>query len=85
MQENEVASSSDLVCTSKEEAPALSKDEVTVHVQSGTSNEESHSTTETARVSQTLSQAEDKPVDLSAKKSDSDGSESTQGKVRGML
>lgn len=85
MQENEVASSSDLVCTSKEETPALSKDEVTVHVQSGTSSEESHSTTETVQVSQTLSRAEDKPVDLSTKKSDSDSSESTQGKVRVML
>lgn len=85
MKENEVASSVDLVCTSKEEIPAPSKDEVTVHVQSGTSSEESHSTTETVEVAQTLSRAEEKPVDLSTKKSDSDGSESTQGKVRGML
>lgn len=85
MQENEVAGSSDLVCTSKEEIPALSKDEVSVCVQSGASSEESHSTTETVQVSQTLSRPEDKPVDLSTKKSDSDGSESTQGKVKGML
>lgn len=84
MQENEVASSGDFVCISKEEIPIPSKDEVTVLVQSGTSSEESHSTTETVQVSQTLSRAEDKPVDLSAKKSDSDGSESTQGKVRGI-
>lgn len=85
MQENEVASSSDLVCTSKEEIPAPSKDEVTVCVQSDTTSEGSHSTAETVQVSQTLSRAEDKPVDLSTKKSESDGSESAQGKVRGML
>ncbi|KAI1241662.1 hypothetical protein IHE44_0005148 [Lamprotornis superbus] len=78
MKENEVASSSDLVCTSKEEIPAPSKDEVTVRVQSDTSSEGSHSTTETVQVSQTLSRAEDKPVDLSTKKSESDGSESAQ-------
>ncbi|XP_077029479.1 E3 SUMO-protein ligase RanBP2 isoform X2 [Agelaius phoeniceus] len=78
MKENEVASSSDLVSTSKEETPIPSKDEVTELAQSGTSSEESHSTTETVQVSQTLSRAEDKPVDLSTKKSDSDGSESTQ-------
>lgn len=83
MQENEVASSSDLVSTSKEEIPVPSEDEVTELAQSGTSSEESHSTTETVQVSQTLSRTEDKPVDLSTKKSDSDGSESTQGKVRG--
>ncbi|XP_039570045.1 E3 SUMO-protein ligase RanBP2-like isoform X3 [Passer montanus] len=76
IKENEVASSSDLVC--KEETPTPSKDEVTVLVQSGTSSEESHSATETVQVSQTLSRAEDKPVDLSTKKGDSDGSESTQ-------
>ncbi|NXD99660.1 RBP2 ligase, partial [Chaetorhynchus papuensis] len=78
MKENEFASSSDLVCTSKEEIPAPSKDKVTELVQSDTSSEEPHSTTETVQVSQTLSRAEDKPVDLSTKKSDSDGSESTQ-------
>lgn len=81
MQENEFASSSDLVCTSKEEIPAPSKDKATVLAQSDTSSEEPHSTTEAVQVSQTLSRAEDKPVDLSTKKSDSDGSESTQGKV----
>uniref|UniRef100_A0A8C0VN34 E3 SUMO-protein ligase RanBP2 n=1 Tax=Cyanistes caeruleus TaxID=156563 RepID=A0A8C0VN34_CYACU len=43
-----IASSSDLVCTSKEEIPAPSKDEVTVCAQSGTSSEESHSTTNCA-------------------------------------
>ncbi|NWU28197.1 RBP2 ligase, partial [Dyaphorophyia castanea] len=78
IKENEFASSSDLSCTSKEETPAPSKDEVPVLVQSGTSSEEPHSSTETVQVSQTLSQAEDKPVDLSTKKTDSDGSESTQ-------
>lgn len=65
--------------------PAPSKDEVTVCAQSGSSSEESHSTTETVQVSQTSSRAEDKPVDLSTKKSDSGGSESTQGRVRGIL
>ncbi|NXC07376.1 RBP2 ligase, partial [Orthonyx spaldingii] len=78
MKESEVASSNDLVCTSKEEVPTPSKDEVTVLVQSTTSSEEPHSTTDTVQLSQTLSGAEDKPVDLSTKKSDSDGSESTQ-------
>ena len=55
---------------------------MTVFVQSATNSEEPDSTTETVRVSQTLSGADDKPVDLSAKKSDSDCSESAQGKVR---
>ncbi|NWU06066.1 RBP2 ligase, partial [Cephalopterus ornatus] len=76
--ENEVASSSDLVCTSKEEMPTPSTDEVTVFVQSATSSEEPNSTTETVQVSQTLSRADDTPVDLSTKKSDSDCSERTQ-------
>ncbi|XP_077637686.1 E3 SUMO-protein ligase RanBP2-like isoform X2 [Lonchura striata] len=78
MKVNEVVSSSDIVCTSKEEIPAPSKDEETVCVKSGSSSEESHSATETVQVSQTSSRAEDKPVDLSTKKSDSDGSESAQ-------
>ncbi|XP_032534255.1 ranBP2-like and GRIP domain-containing protein 4 isoform X3 [Chiroxiphia lanceolata] len=76
--ENEVASSSDLVCTSKEEMPPASTDEVTVFVQSATSSEETDSSTETVQVLQTSSRADDTPVDLSTKKSDSDYSESTQ-------
>ncbi|XP_027530806.1 E3 SUMO-protein ligase RanBP2-like isoform X1 [Neopelma chrysocephalum] len=76
--ENEVASSSDLVCTSKEEMPPPSTNEVTVFVQSTTSSEETDSTTETVQVLQTSSQADDTPVDLSTKKSDSDCSELTQ-------
>ncbi|XP_076216390.1 E3 SUMO-protein ligase RanBP2-like [Aptenodytes patagonicus] len=76
--ENEVTSSTDLVCTSKEEVPIPSTGEVTVFVQSATNNEEPDSTTETVHVPQTLSGADDKPVDLSTKKSDSDCSESTQ-------
>ncbi|XP_029820675.1 ranBP2-like and GRIP domain-containing protein 4 isoform X1 [Manacus vitellinus] len=80
--ENEVASLSDLVCTSKEEMLPASNNEVTVFVQSATSNEETDSSTETVQVLQTSSRADDTPVDLSTKKSDSDCSESTQGKVR---
>ncbi|NXE91180.1 RBP2 ligase, partial [Menura novaehollandiae] len=76
--ETEAASSSDLVCTSKEETRTPSTDEVTVLVQSATSSEEPDCTTEAVQVSQTLSRADDKPVDLSTKKSDSDCSESTQ-------
>ncbi|NXM68363.1 RBP2 ligase, partial [Serilophus lunatus] len=76
--ENEVASSSDLVCTSKEEMPTPSTDEVTVFVQSPTSSEEPDSTKETVQVSETSARADDTPVDLSTKKSDSDCSESTQ-------
>ncbi|KAM6095039.1 ranBP2-like and GRIP domain-containing protein 4 isoform 2-T2 [Chlamydotis macqueenii] len=76
--ENEVTSSTDLACTSKEEVPTPSTSEVTVFVQSATNNEEPDSTTETVDISQTLSGAGDKPVDLSTKKSDSDCSESTQ-------
>ncbi|KAJ7406949.1 E3 SUMO-protein ligase RanBP2-like isoform X3 [Willisornis vidua] len=76
--ENEVGSSSDSVCTSKAEMPTASTDEVTALVQSATSSEEPDSTTETVQVSQTSSGAADTPVDLSAKKSDSDCSESTQ-------
>ncbi|NWU64115.1 RBP2 ligase, partial [Pterocles burchelli] len=79
IKENEVTSSTDLVCTSKEEVPTPSAGEVTVFVQSPTNNEEPDSTTETVHVSQTLSGADDKPVDLSTKKSDSDCSEATQG------
>ncbi|XP_027496528.1 ranBP2-like and GRIP domain-containing protein 4 isoform X1 [Corapipo altera] len=80
--ENEVAGSSDLVCTTKEEMPPASTDEVTVFVQSATSSEETDSSTETVQVLETSSRADDTPVDLSTKKSDSDYSESTQGKVR---
>ncbi|NWS96218.1 RBP2 ligase, partial [Mionectes macconnelli] len=76
--ENEVASSSDLVCISKEEMPTPSTDEVTVFVQSPTSSEEQDFTTEKVQLSQTSSRADDTPVDLSTKKSDSDCSESTQ-------
>ncbi|NWX14480.1 RBP2 ligase, partial [Aegotheles bennettii] len=76
--ESAVTSSDDLVCTSKEEEPTPSTGEETVFVQSATNNEEGDSTTETVHVSQTVSGAEDKPVDLSTKKSDSDCSESTQ-------
>lgn len=82
-QENEVTSSADVACTSKEEESVPSApSEVAVIVQSVTSNEEPDSTTETVHVSQTSSGTDDKPVDLSSKKSDSDCSESTQGKVR---
>ncbi|XP_009876789.1 PREDICTED: E3 SUMO-protein ligase RanBP2 [Apaloderma vittatum] len=73
--EDEVTSSADLVCTSKEELPST---EATVFVQSAPSNEEPDTTTETVDVPQTLSGTDDKPVDLSTKKSDSDCSESTQ-------
>ncbi|XP_008944668.1 PREDICTED: E3 SUMO-protein ligase RanBP2 [Merops nubicus] len=76
--ENEVTSSTDLVSMSKEEVPASSASEVAVFVQSSTNSEEPDSTTETVPVSQTLSGADDKPVDLSTKKSDADCSESTQ-------
>ncbi|XP_054673575.1 ranBP2-like and GRIP domain-containing protein 4 isoform X2 [Grus americana] len=76
--ENEVTSSTDLVCTSKEEVPTPSTSEATVFVQSATENEEPDSTTETVHVSQPLSGADDKPVDLSTKKSDLDCTESTQ-------
>ncbi|XP_051472594.1 ranBP2-like and GRIP domain-containing protein 4 isoform X2 [Apus apus] len=76
--ENEVASSADLVCISKEEVLAPSAGEVTVFVQSATDNEDPDSTTDTVHVSQTSSGANDKPVDLSTKKSDLDCSESTQ-------
>ena len=73
------------MCTSQEEVPTPSTSEVTVFVQSAANNEEPDSTTETVHVSQTLSGADDKPVDLSTKKSvDSEQSES-QGKVRGMF
>ncbi|NXI72772.1 RBP2 ligase, partial [Anseranas semipalmata] len=77
--ENEVTSSTDLVCASKEEVPTPSTEEVTVVVQSAAGSEEPDSTTETVHVSQTLSRADDKPVDLSTKKeTDSECSESTQ-------
>ncbi|XP_054255486.1 ranBP2-like and GRIP domain-containing protein 4 isoform X3 [Indicator indicator] len=72
--ENEVTSSTDLVCASKVPTPAS---EVTVFVQSPTNNEEPDSTTETVNASS----SDDKPVDLSNKKSDSESSESTQGNV----
>lgn len=80
-QENEVTSSTDLVCTNKEEVPAPAASEVTAFVQSATSNEEAYSTTGTMRVSG----SDEKPVDLSTKKSDSESSESTQGNVSGVL
>ncbi|XP_054255494.1 ranBP2-like and GRIP domain-containing protein 4 isoform X4 [Indicator indicator] len=76
--ENEVTSSTDLVCASKVPTPAS---EVTVFVQSPTNNEEPDSTTETVNASS----SDDKPVDLSNKKSDSESSESTQGNVSGMF
>ncbi|NXD85689.1 RBP2 ligase, partial [Halcyon senegalensis] len=76
--ENEVTSSTDLVCASKEEVSIPSSSEVTISVQSATNNVEPDSTTETVHVSQTLTGADDKPVDLSTKKGDSDCSESTQ-------
>ncbi|NXW54105.1 RBP2 ligase, partial [Eurystomus gularis] len=76
--ENEVTSSTDLACASKEEVPPPSASEATVFVQPATNNEEPDSTTETVHVSQTVLGADDKPVDLSTKKSDSDGSDSTQ-------
>ncbi|XP_067419725.1 E3 SUMO-protein ligase RanBP2-like isoform X2 [Emydura macquarii macquarii] len=56
--ENEVTSSTDLVCTSEAE----------VSVPSTTKCEEPDSTTESTYTSQTLSETEDKPVDLSTKK-----------------
>lgn len=65
--------------------PTPSTSELTVVVQSATNNEEPDSTTETVHVSQAGSGAEDTPVDLSTKKSDSDSPESTQGMVRGMF
>ncbi|XP_061853236.1 ranBP2-like and GRIP domain-containing protein 4 isoform X2 [Colius striatus] len=77
-QENKVTSSTDLACTGKEEVPTPSASEVTVFVQSATSNKEPNSTTETVSTSQASSRADDKPVDLSTKKCDSDCSESTQ-------
>lgn len=51
---------------------------MTVFAQSAPNSEEPDSTTETVCVSQTGSGAEDTPVDLSTKKSDSDSSQSTQ-------
>ncbi|XP_014812183.1 PREDICTED: E3 SUMO-protein ligase RanBP2-like isoform X2 [Calidris pugnax] len=76
--DNEVTSSTDLVCTSKEVPPTPSTGEVTVFVQSATNNEEPDSTTETGHISQILSGGDNKPVDLSTKKTDVDCSESTQ-------
>ncbi|NWU91300.1 RBP2 ligase, partial [Upupa epops] len=76
IKENEVTSSTDLGCTSKEKVPIVSACEV--FIQSATNNEESDSTIETLHVSQTSTGADEKPVDLSSKKSDSDCSESTQ-------
>uniref|UniRef100_A0A8C4UVG2 E3 SUMO-protein ligase RanBP2 n=1 Tax=Falco tinnunculus TaxID=100819 RepID=A0A8C4UVG2_FALTI len=76
--ENDSTSSTDLVCTSKEEVPCPPTGEVTVFVQSATNNEEPDSTMETVHVSQASSGANDKPVDLSTKKTDLDCSESTQ-------
>ncbi|NXG52952.1 RBP2 ligase, partial [Psilopogon haemacephalus] len=72
--ENVVTSSDDLVCTIKEEVPTPAASEVTVFVKSATDNEEPDSTTETTHVSR----SDDKPVDLSTKKSDLECSESTQ-------
>ncbi|XP_074001366.1 ranBP2-like and GRIP domain-containing protein 4 [Numenius arquata] len=76
--DNEVTSSTDLVRTSKEVVPTPSTGEVTVFVQSAANNEEPDSTTETVHVSQILSGGDNKPVDLSTKKTDVDCSESTQ-------
>ncbi|NXX40384.1 RBP2 ligase, partial [Tricholaema leucomelas] len=72
--ENEVTSSTDLVCTDKEDVPTPAASDVTVFVQSATNNEEPYSTTETMHVSG----SDEKPVDLSTKKSDLECSESTQ-------
>ncbi|XP_030313476.1 E3 SUMO-protein ligase RanBP2-like isoform X2 [Calypte anna] len=77
-QENTVTSSADLTCISEEEVSTPSAGEVTEFVQSATNSEDPDSTTETVHASQTSSGAEEKPVDLSTKKSDSDCSESTQ-------
>ncbi|XP_069733639.1 ranBP2-like and GRIP domain-containing protein 4 isoform X3 [Phaenicophaeus curvirostris] len=76
--ENEATSSTSLVCASEEEAPTPSADEVTSSVQSVTRSEEPDSPSETVPVSENLSGANDKPVDLSTKKSDLDCLESTQ-------
>ncbi|NXP14298.1 RBP2 ligase, partial [Thinocorus orbignyianus] len=76
--DNEVTSSTDSVSTSKEEVPTPATSEVTVFVQSATNDEEPDSATETLHVSQDLSGGDNKPVDLSTKKTDSDCSESTQ-------
>ncbi|NXL32721.1 RBP2 ligase, partial [Glaucidium brasilianum] len=82
MKENEITSSTGLVCTSQEEVPTPSTSKVTVLVQSAANNEEPDSTTETVHVSQTLSGADDKPVDLSTKKSvDSEESESQENRI----
>ncbi|NWH63820.1 RBP2 ligase, partial [Geococcyx californianus] len=75
--DNEVTSSTDLVCASEEEVLAPSSDEVTVPVQSATNSAVIDSSTEAAPMSQSLSRADEKPVDLSTKKSDLDCSEST--------
>ncbi|NXL64296.1 RBP2 ligase, partial [Chordeiles acutipennis] len=77
-QENEVTSSTDLASTSKEEVSTSLAGEVTVFVQSAINNEEPDSATKAVHVSQTSAAVDDKPVDLSTKKSDSDCSESTQ-------
>ncbi|KAM6291370.1 ranBP2-like and GRIP domain-containing protein 4 [Porphyrio hochstetteri] len=77
-EETEVTTSDDFVCTSKEGVPTPSTSEVTVFVQSTTDNEEPDSTTETVCVSEPLSGAGDRPVDLSTKKCDLDSSESAQ-------
>ncbi|NXT76556.1 RBP2 ligase, partial [Zapornia atra] len=77
-EENEVTTSTDFVCTSKEGVPTPLTSEVTVFVQAATDNEEPDSTTETECVSEPLSGAGDKPVDLSTKKCDLDSSESAQ-------
>ncbi|KAM7182203.1 ranBP2-like and GRIP domain-containing protein 4 isoform 1-T1 [Macrochelys suwanniensis] len=66
--ENEVTSSTDLVCTSEAEVSVPSTTEAEVSVPSTTKCEEPDSTTESPHTSQTLSGTDDKPVDLSAKK-----------------
>ncbi|XP_053916256.1 ranBP2-like and GRIP domain-containing protein 4 isoform X1 [Cuculus canorus] len=76
--EDEATSSTVLVCASEQEAPTPSTDEVTASVQSAPSSEEPESPTETVPVSESLSGADDTPVDLSTKKSDLDCSESTE-------
>ncbi|NXJ65432.1 RBP2 ligase, partial [Rostratula benghalensis] len=75
--ENEITSSTDSVCISKE-VPISSTSEVTVFVQSATNDEEPDSTTEPVHSSQILSGGDNKPVDLSTKKGDLECSESTQ-------
>ncbi|XP_034613967.1 E3 SUMO-protein ligase RanBP2-like isoform X1 [Trachemys scripta elegans] len=66
--ENEVTSSTDIVCTSEAEVSLPSTSEAEVSLPSTTKCEEPDSTTESPPTSQTLSGTDDKPVDLSTKK-----------------